>query len=55
MLGFWILTGSFIIVHLLVWITFLIHVERWGLLGFNLMVLELPVFWSFRNWPGFLD
>jgi len=52
---FWILTGSLLALHLLAWIALLSHVERWGLLWFNIMVLELPVFWSLRGWPGLLD
>lgn len=36
------------------WIAILLHVERWGLLWFNIMVFELPVFWYLRDWPGLL-
>jgi hypothetical protein len=52
---FWTLTGSLLMLHLLAWIALLIHVERWGLLWFNIMVFELPVFWYLRGWPGLLD
>jgi hypothetical protein len=52
---FWILTGSLLALHLFAWIALLIHVERWGLLWFNIMVFELPVFWYLRGWPGLLD
>ncbi|MGD1108044.1 MAG: hypothetical protein ABR865_13450 [Terracidiphilus sp.] len=52
---FWILTASILVMHLSVWIGVLMHVERWGLLWFNIMVFELPVFWYLRGWPGLLD
>ncbi len=52
---FWILVALLLAVHLLIWVSILIRVERWGLLWFNIMVLELPVFWHLRGWPGLLD
>jgi hypothetical protein len=52
---FWILVALFLAVHLLIWASILIRVERWGLLWFNIMVFELPVFWYLRGWPGLLD
>jgi len=52
---FWILTTSLLALHLFAWITLLMHVERWGLLWFNIMVIELPVFWHLRDRPGLLD
>jgi len=52
---FWILTAVLLAMHLFVWISILIHIERWGLLWFNFMVFELPVFWYLREWPGLLD
>jgi hypothetical protein len=52
---FWILTASLLVLHLFLWITILTRVEKWGLLWFNVMVFELPVFWYLRSWPGLLD
>jgi hypothetical protein len=52
---FWILTGSLLALHLLAWIALLIRVERWGLLWFNIMVFELPVFWYLRGWTRLFD
>lgn len=52
---FWILLGLLLALHLLLWISILIHVQRWGLLWFNVMVFELPVFWYLRGWSGLLN
>ena len=52
---FWILIGVLVTVHLVAWIVVLLHVDRWGLLWFNIMVFELPAFWYLRDWPGLLD
>lgn len=48
---FWLLTVSFVVIHLVIWITILTHVEHWGLLGFNLMAFEVLPFFYFRDWP----
>jgi hypothetical protein len=48
---FWLLTASFLVVHLVIWVTLLTHVEHWGLLGFNLMAFEVLPFFYFRDWP----
>ncbi len=52
---FWLLTASLLVIHLLLWITFLMHVEKWGLMGFSIMVFELPIFWHLRDRPGLLN
>jgi hypothetical protein len=52
---FWKLTSILLIVHLVAWIVLLMHVEKWGLPGFIIMVLELPAFWHLRDRPGLLD
>jgi hypothetical protein len=52
---FWILVALLLAVHLFIWVSILIRVERWGLLWFNIMVFELPVFWYLRGVPGLLD
>jgi hypothetical protein len=52
---FWMLTACLLALHLVAWITLLIHVEKWGLLWFNIMVFELPVFWYLRDRPGLLN
>jgi hypothetical protein len=46
---FWMLAASLMLVHLGAWIALLLHVERWGLLWFNIMIIELPVFLYFRT------
>ena len=48
---FWLLTASFLGVHLALWIAILTHVSHWGLLGFNFMALEILPFFYFRDWP----
>jgi hypothetical protein len=51
----WMLTACLLVLHLTAWIILLTHVEKWGLLWFNIMVLELPVFWHLRDRPGLLS
>ena len=45
---FWKLAACLLSVHLCAWITLLLHVEKWGLLWFNVMIFELPIFWYLR-------
>ncbi len=52
---FWALTGFLLLLHLAAWISLLLHVQRWGLLWFNIMVFELPLFWRLRSRPGLLE
>ncbi|MDE3062706.1 MAG: hypothetical protein KGJ51_06555 [Acidobacteriota bacterium] len=47
--SFWMFVTLFFAFHLAVWITFLLHVEQWGLLGFNLMAFEVLPFFYFRD------
>ncbi|MGA7858289.1 MAG: hypothetical protein WCA11_10210 [Terracidiphilus sp.] len=52
---FWILTAFLLVLHLAAWVILLMHVEKWGLLWFNIMVFELPVFWHLRDRSGLLN
>jgi len=54
-LRFWLLTACLLAAHLAAWIPLLLHAEKWGLLWFNIMVFELPVFWHLRGRPGLLE
>ncbi len=51
-LKFWKLTSLLLVAHLAGWIVLLTHLDRWGLLWFSPMVMELPIFWYLRDWPG---
>jgi len=49
---FWLLTASLLIVHLAAWAALLSQVDEWKLAWFTIMVLEVPVFFYLRDWPG---
>jgi len=52
---FWALTASLLLVHLGAWILLLSRVEKWGLLWFNIMIFELPIFWYLRARLGIFN
>ena len=46
---FWLLTACLLAVHVAAFIAFLLRIDEWKLLWFNVMILELPPFLLIRN------